>query len=196
MLLACCALSYYGRANGAGSGTSRLTRQLFTESVLLALLSGCLGLVFASLGVHALIAFGPPDVAQVNSNAFDGAPALSRDGTELYFSRSAPTFPATCPAHHRRGTAPKIRTYTSASAPSSPDRNSKLTSTFYDLDHALSSVNALQVEARGIGRWVKCHLKVFKKSKPAKYPGNRKLVHEAYPNSEDVATWNVQGYIV
>jgi hypothetical protein len=27
----------------------------------------------------------PPDVAQVNSNAFDGAPALSWDGTELYF---------------------------------------------------------------------------------------------------------------
>ena len=27
----------------------------------------------------------PPELAQVNSNAFDGAPALSWDGTELYF---------------------------------------------------------------------------------------------------------------
>ncbi|PYT95493.1 MAG: hypothetical protein DMG38_27030 [Acidobacteria bacterium] len=54
-----------------GAGRVRLTRQLFTESVLLALLSGCLGLVFASLGVHALIAFGPPDIPRLDEASVD-----------------------------------------------------------------------------------------------------------------------------
>jgi len=55
-----------------GARRIRLTQQLFTESVLLALLSGCLGLVLASIGVHVLIAFGPPDIPRLDEARVDG----------------------------------------------------------------------------------------------------------------------------
>jgi predicted permease len=55
-----------------GAGRIRLTQQLFTESVLLALLSGCFGLVLASAGVHALITFGPPDIPRLDEASVDG----------------------------------------------------------------------------------------------------------------------------
>src|SRR5437762_3183319 len=49
-----------------GAGRGRLTRQLFTESALLALVSGCLGLLLASFCLHTLIAFGPPDIPRLD----------------------------------------------------------------------------------------------------------------------------------
>jgi len=55
-----------------GAGRFRLTQQLFTESALLALLSGCFGIVLASAGVRALIAFGPPDIPRLDEARVDG----------------------------------------------------------------------------------------------------------------------------
>jgi putative ABC transport system permease protein len=54
-----------------GAGRARLTRQLFTESALLALISGVLGLALASAGVRALVAFAPGDIPRLNEARLD-----------------------------------------------------------------------------------------------------------------------------
>jgi predicted permease len=54
-----------------GAGRSRLTRQLFTESALLGLISGGLGLLLASFCLRALIAFGPPDIPRLDEVRID-----------------------------------------------------------------------------------------------------------------------------
>ena len=56
-----------------GAGRGRLVRQLLTESAVLALLSGLLGIWFARLGVFALVALAPPDLPRVDEIAVDAA---------------------------------------------------------------------------------------------------------------------------
>src|SRR5215475_962209 len=54
-----------------GAGRVRLIRQLFTESVMLAMLSGLLGLYLAAVAVHALIALAPPDIPRLQESGLD-----------------------------------------------------------------------------------------------------------------------------
>ncbi len=54
-----------------GAGRGRLIGQLFTESAVLAALSGCLGLVLAAFGIRTLVAFGPPDIPRLNQAGLD-----------------------------------------------------------------------------------------------------------------------------
>src|SRR5215510_11029263 len=54
-----------------GAGRFRLIRQLFTESVMLSMLSGCLGLYLAGVGVPALIALAPPDIPRLEESGLD-----------------------------------------------------------------------------------------------------------------------------
>jgi putative ABC transport system permease protein len=54
-----------------GAGRTRLIRQLFTESLMLSLLSGCLGLYLAAVGVPALIALAPPDIPRLEESGLD-----------------------------------------------------------------------------------------------------------------------------
>jgi putative ABC transport system permease protein len=54
-----------------GAGSSRLIRQLLTESLLLALLGGGAGMAVAMLGVRALIALSPPELPRVHAIAVD-----------------------------------------------------------------------------------------------------------------------------
>jgi putative ABC transport system permease protein len=54
-----------------GAGRARLARQVFTESLLLALLSACLGVVLAEFGIRALIALGPPDIPRLEEAGLD-----------------------------------------------------------------------------------------------------------------------------
>jgi putative ABC transport system permease protein len=49
-----------------GAGRARLVRQMLTESLLLAFLSGCIGAVLAAFGVLALIALAPPDIPRLS----------------------------------------------------------------------------------------------------------------------------------
>lgn len=55
-----------------GADRSRLVRQLLTESILLALIGGALGMVVAAFGVRALVALSPPGLPRVGAIRLDG----------------------------------------------------------------------------------------------------------------------------
>src|SRR5262249_28132334 len=54
-----------------GAGRGRLTRQLLTESVLLAVVGGVLGLVVARAGVRALVALSPAELPRLSAIRVD-----------------------------------------------------------------------------------------------------------------------------
>jgi predicted permease len=55
-----------------GAGRARIIRQLLTESLLLALLGGVLGLALATVGTRALVALSPPELPRVHAIGIDG----------------------------------------------------------------------------------------------------------------------------
>jgi putative ABC transport system permease protein len=55
-----------------GAGRTRLVRQLLTESLLLAVMGGALGMVLAVHGVGALVALSPPGLPRVDAIGIDG----------------------------------------------------------------------------------------------------------------------------
>jgi putative ABC transport system permease protein len=59
-----------------GAGKGRLVRQMLTESVVLALMGGVLGLVLAALGVRALLALSAGTIPRPNEVGIDGRVAL------------------------------------------------------------------------------------------------------------------------
>jgi putative ABC transport system permease protein len=56
-----------------GAGRTRLIRQLLTESLLLAVAGGALGMLVAEYGVGALVALSPSGLPRVNAIGIDGA---------------------------------------------------------------------------------------------------------------------------
>jgi predicted permease len=56
-----------------GAGGARIVRQLLTESLLLAALSGVLGMMVAGFGIDALVALSPPGLPRVSAIRLDGA---------------------------------------------------------------------------------------------------------------------------
>jgi predicted permease len=55
-----------------GADRTRIVRQLFTENALLALLSGCLGLILSPLGAKGLVALAPSDIPRIHEASLDG----------------------------------------------------------------------------------------------------------------------------
>jgi putative ABC transport system permease protein len=55
-----------------GAARSRIARQFLTESVLLAAISGAIGLGFAFIALHFLIAFAPPGIPRIAEARLDG----------------------------------------------------------------------------------------------------------------------------
>jgi putative ABC transport system permease protein len=56
-----------------GAGRKRLLRQVLTESILLTLIGGAAGILFALAGIQALIAWGPAGIPRLDSISLDGA---------------------------------------------------------------------------------------------------------------------------
>jgi putative ABC transport system permease protein len=56
-----------------GAGQARLLRQLITESLLLAILGGLLGVAIAEMGVRGLVALSPPGLPRVDAIRVDTA---------------------------------------------------------------------------------------------------------------------------
>jgi putative ABC transport system permease protein len=55
-----------------GAGRARMIRQLLTESLLLAVLGGVLGMVVAEFGIRALVALSPPGLPRLGTIRIDG----------------------------------------------------------------------------------------------------------------------------
>jgi putative ABC transport system permease protein len=55
-----------------GASRARITLQLLVESVVLSLLAGAVGLLLASWGIDALLAFAPPDIPRLETVSLDG----------------------------------------------------------------------------------------------------------------------------
>ena len=55
-----------------GAGRGRLVRQFLTESAMLAIASGAVGVAIAYWGLNALIAFAPQDIPRLNQIGIDG----------------------------------------------------------------------------------------------------------------------------
>jgi putative ABC transport system permease protein len=56
-----------------GAGRTRLIRQLITESLLLAVLGGALGMMVGTFGIDALVALSPSELPRVDAIRLDGA---------------------------------------------------------------------------------------------------------------------------
>ncbi|MBO0800529.1 MAG: ABC transporter permease, partial [Blastocatellia bacterium] len=56
-----------------GAGRGRLVRQLLTESLLLSVCGGLVGLLLALLGIKVLVALTPENLAQLKESSIDGA---------------------------------------------------------------------------------------------------------------------------
>jgi len=90
-----------------GAGRRRLIRQLLTESLLLAMVGGGLGLALASVGVSGMVSMAPPELPRMAEVALDGRVVLFATSVTLAVALLFGLLPA---AHlARRATAASLR---------------------------------------------------------------------------------------
>jgi putative ABC transport system permease protein len=84
----------FGLRAALGAGGGRLLRQLLTESLLLAVIGGLLGLAAAWLGVRALVALSPAELPRVDAIRVDAAVFLFGCGLATLIGLVTGTIPA------------------------------------------------------------------------------------------------------
>jgi predicted permease len=106
LLIACSNVANLALARGAGRGRemairsalgahrTRLVRQLFTESVLLALTSAALGLLIAYYFVKLLIRFGPRDIPRLEQTGIDSGVLIFTVAISIVAAITFGIFPA------------------------------------------------------------------------------------------------------
>ena len=96
-----------------GAARPRLIRQLLTESLLLALLGGALGMVVAQFGVRALVALSPPGLPRVDAIRLDTAAFVFALGITTRHRHRARSDPRTARFSRRLASwaATKLSTY-------------------------------------------------------------------------------------
>jgi putative ABC transport system permease protein len=55
-----------------GAGQARIARQVLTESLVLAIIGGALGMFVAQIGIHAIVALSPPELPRLAAIRLDG----------------------------------------------------------------------------------------------------------------------------
>ena len=95
LLIACANVAHMLLARGAartgevalrsalGAGRARLLQQFLTESLMLALAGGGLGLVFAAAGIRALVLFRPADIPRLDGISLDWRVTLFTFGVSI-----------------------------------------------------------------------------------------------------------------
>jgi predicted permease len=73
-----------GLREALGAGRLRIVRQLMTESLLLCIVGGMLGVVLAYSGVHVLLGIGPADLPRLGTVTIDGTVLLFSAGVVLF----------------------------------------------------------------------------------------------------------------
>ena len=77
-----------------GAARSRLIRQLVTESLMLAIFGGALGMAVAEGGIRLLVALSPPELPRVNAIRLDGAVFAFAFGVTLLIGLGVGLIPA------------------------------------------------------------------------------------------------------
>jgi predicted permease len=82
-----------------GGGRLRLTRQLLTESAVLAFFSACVGLLLAVAGVPGLIALAPPGIPRLDEARLDGGALAFTLGMSIFAAVLFGSIPAWKASH-------------------------------------------------------------------------------------------------
>jgi putative ABC transport system permease protein len=119
-----------------GASRARLVRQMLTESLLLGILGGALGILLASFGVSTFVSAGPPGVPRLAEVSIDGRVLLFA----IVISVVTAALFGVLPAWHVAHTEPQEALKSGATNTTESRRTRSLRSSLIGLEVALSTV--------------------------------------------------------